>query len=608
MENSKEQAAVNIESLRNSGWKAAIKASDGKGYTSMSTALSTAARTAIENGQFSEGNSLRLLANACSMMLNPSSPNEPFKPLMVMNDGRRSSLPIDFQQSDINLLAEFVEEVDNPWLQARLADLLWLLLVKPRSSKHALLAIDAYCKIPLDFDTWRNDGRECWERALRLSLMLNAGDKLSNIENDILTAFNNAEQKDGFFALQLADLIALNRLGNDHRQSVAIKLEEMARAFDVEGAWPQSRGYFEAAATWHRKSDNVTKAAEMTVGIAESWVKQGEQIHSQPFFAANFYENAIQIYRRISRSERNTYQVDEKIAELHKRMNDAGARSLNDINIFQAPPIDISAIVEDAVNAAKGKSVIDALASFANICQGARAANISESSERNIREHPLPVLFGATNRSREGSVIAKCPSMGFGDAESEEYKTTLWAKMIDQYLIYIEIAVQSGIWPALEILRLEHRLREEDFLSIASNSPIVPIERERLWAKALFLGYDNDFVAALHILVPQVEHMVRWHLKSVNVKTTNLDKKGIENENGLSTLMDLTEVSKIFGEDLAFELKALFCDAFGPNLRNQIAHGLLNDQECLSVYTVYAWWLGIKIVFNTFYLARQQNP
>ncbi|MGX9727887.1 MAG: DUF4209 domain-containing protein [Candidatus Electronema sp. VV] len=608
MENSKEQTTVTIESLRNSGWKAAIKASDGKGYTSISTALSAAARAAIENGQLSEGNSLQLLANACSMMLNPSSPNEPFKPLMVMNDGRRSSLPIDFQESDINLLAEFVEEVDDPWLQARLADLLWLLLVKPRSPQYALLAIDAYCKISLDFDTWRNDGRECWERALRLSLILNAGDKLSNIENDILTAFNNAEQKDGFFALQLADLIALNRLGNDHRQSVAIKLEEMARAFDVEGDHHRSKPYFEAAATWHRKSDNATKATEMTVGIAESWVKQGEQIHSQPFFAANFYENAIQIYRRIPRNERNAYKVDERIAELHKRMNDAGAKSFDEMTMIYSPPVDISDIVKQAVDSVKGKAAIDALAAFANICQGAKLADIREAAEKMIREYPLLAMFGATHRSREGRVIAKCPSMGFGEAESEEYKTTVWAKMIDQYLIYIEIAVQSGIWPALEILRLEHRLREEDFLSIASNSPIVPIERERLWAKALFLGYDNDFVAALHILVPQVEHMVRWHLKSVNVKTTNLDKEGIENENGLSTLMEIAEVSRIFGEDLAFELKALFCDAFGPNLRNQIAHGLLNDQECLSVYAVYAWWLGIKIIFNTFYRTQQQNP
>jgi hypothetical protein len=93
------------------------------------------------------------------MMLNPNSYNDPFKPFMIMND-RRSSLPIDFQQSDVVLFSEFVEDVDDPWLRARLADLVWL-LVKPRSPKHALLAIDSYRQIPLDAETWIRDGHEC---------------------------------------------------------------------------------------------------------------------------------------------------------------------------------------------------------------------------------------------------------------------------------------------------------------------------------------------------------------------------------------------------------------------------------------------------------------
>ena len=35
--------------------------------------------------------------------------------------------------------------------------------------------------------------------------------------------------------------------------------------------------------------------------------------------------------------------------------------------------------------------------------------------------------------------------------------------------------------------------------------------------------------------------------------------------------------------------------------RINIAHGLLNDQEVHSVDAIYAWWLGLKLVFNTFW-------
>jgi hypothetical protein len=101
--------------------------------------------------------------------------------------------------------------------------------------------------------------------------------------------------------------------------------------------------------------------------------------------------------------------------------------------------------------------------------------------------------------------------------------------------------------------------------------------------------------------------MVRFHLKAAGVKTTNLDEDGIENENGLSRLAGFPETAKIFGDDLAFEIKALFCDPRGPNLRNEAAHGLLDYDASESIYGVYAWWLTLKVVFSTFWNAMRST-
>ena len=106
---------------------------------------------------------------------------------------------------------------------------------------------------------------------------------------------------------------------------------------------------------------------------------------------------------------------------------------------------------------------------------------------------------------------------------------------------------------------------------------------------------------------PQIEHMVRCHLKQAGAQTTTIDEKGIENEIGLRSLVDLPETKKIFGEDLTFEIKALFCDSFGPNLRNELAHGLLDDKKCYSSGAIYAWWLGLKLVLNTFWNASHND-
>ena len=208
--------------------------------------------------------------------------------------------------------------------------------------------------------------------------------------------------------------------------------------------------------------------------------------------------------------------------------------------------------------------------------------------------------------SRDGRVIAKRPGLSLSGTPSEGDEVTIRAEMIRDHGILLGIVVQGDIWPALEVLWLEHRLHEADFVGLVNQSPIVPKDRVRIFGKALFSGYDRDFITALHLLVPQIEHLVRHHLKQSGVKTTTLDANGIENEVGLSALMDYPEAEKIFGADLSFEIRALFCDPFGPNLRNELAHGLLDDEACQSIYSVYAWWFGLRLIFNTFWNATHK--
>lgn len=88
-------------------------------------------------------------------------------------------------------------------------------------------------------------------------------------------------------------------------------------------------------------------------------------------------------------------------------------------------------------------------------------------------------------------------------------------------------------------------------------------------------------------------------LKEADAHTSNIDRDGIEHENGLSTLMELPQASQVFGEDLCFELKSIFTDSLGANLRNEVAHGLLSDNSSLSISTVYAWWMILRVIVHS---------
>lgn len=606
-----EDLVISAQDFADSGWKDAIAQTSREGYSAMWQALSAAARSAIEQGRNEHGKVLWLLADACSMMLSPSSPNEPFKPVFVFHD-RRSVIPDDMSDADFLFFAEIVDAVDDDWLKARLSDLVWL-KGKPRDTAFALKAIDAYRRLPLDTETWIHGGRDCWPRAIGLARMLRggAGDRLEQMEASIVAAFGAATRADGFLGIWLADLLKSNGLGRSHRADAANKLETLAREFDGEGDLHRAREYFSAAAEWYKAIPDEVKSAEMTVAVAEAWVKEAvaRSASESPshMVAASFYENAIQVYRTIPRAERATHRVDERIAELRTHLSDSGEKSLGEMGLIRTPGVDISQLVENARKSVTGKSAQEALLAFANLHRGANAAELRDSALERMRSSPLQALTSCTLMSRDGRVIARRPAMSFNSEPTEDDEIAIRAEMIRDYGILVSIVIQGDIWPALEVLLLEHRLREADFTELAHHSPIIPKDRAGLFGKALFAGYERDFVTSLHLLIPQIEHMVRVHLKQAGAKTANLDKDGVQNENGMSTLMDLPEAEQVFGKDLAFELRSLFCDPFGPNLRNELAHGLLDEDGCHSPFAIYAWWLALRLTFNTWWNVARKD-
>ena len=600
---------ITAQDFTDCGWREVLSSTE-RDRLSMWEAFHAAAEQATEDGRQSHAKVLWLLGDACSMMLSPKSINEPFKPDFVTRR-KRSTIPDDLSDTDITFLSEIIDSIDDPWLKARLADLVWL-RKRPRDVRFALTAIDSYRSTPIDCKTWASGGRGCWERAISLARMLNAGsgDHLKEIEEAVIKAFDSATRQDGLFTLRLADLLFDTGLGRDKQSIIAQKLESLAREFDNESDLPSAREFFTASAKWFKAAGDNAKFAEMTVAVAESFVKEaGARIASDKpshMVAAGFYEDAIQTYRTIPRSERPIHRVDERLKELQLRLNESGTRALGEMGVISTPGIDLSPCIEDARSSVRGKSAMEALEAFVNIHPYPKVKELRQQVIENLQKYPLQAIISGIVMGRDGRVVAKRPGMSLSDTPSEDDEIGIRAEMVHDHGIMVGMVVQGRILPALEVLQLEHRLRESDFIYLASRSPIVPIGRERLFGMALFAGYDHDFVTALHLLVPQIEHMVRFHLKSAGVKTTTLDSKGIETENGLSTLMDLPECEKIFGKDLTFEIKTLFCDAFGPNLRNELAHGLLDDKSCQTAYAVYAWWLGLKLVFNTFWNAARQ--
>ena len=157
-------------------------------------------------------------------------PDEPFKPFFVyLKMNPRPSLTTSLKPI-LPSSAEIVEAIDDPWLKARLADLVWL-KQRLRNHQFALAAIDSYRTIPLDTETWLRGGGKCWQRAIGLARMLGAGagDRLTEMEASIFDVFGSVAKQNGFLGFWLADLLKSHALGSNHAITIATKLETLAR-------------------------------------------------------------------------------------------------------------------------------------------------------------------------------------------------------------------------------------------------------------------------------------------------------------------------------------------------------------------------------------------
>jgi len=256
-------------------------------YTSLWQTLSDLAKVAIERGDADQGAGLWLLADACSMRLEPADRAEPFIPVMGPG-GQRSAVQDDWSDEERAFLAQAYLEITHPMLRARLADLAWH-IAKPRHPGHARAAINAYRQVPITWDRWLADGRECWARAIQLALMLGKAGKpvLTELEGELVDAFFATGVDDAALPLWIAELVNRQPILRDHRTAVAEHLaalaEQHAAASDPRLAQElllMAEAIYHADRDQERSSDMAVQVDEL-FGAQASW-RSAEGRNSSP--------------------------------------------------------------------------------------------------------------------------------------------------------------------------------------------------------------------------------------------------------------------------------------------------------------------------------------
>ncbi|MFE2656437.1 DUF4209 domain-containing protein [Brevibacterium sp. NPDC059310] len=538
---------------------------------------------------------LEVLAMVSSAMLNAENWLEPFTPVMQFG-GKRTVVPADLDADQVALLARIAPLVKRDDLRARVADVAW---VYGSRSDIAMLdrAIDAYRAAPLTDDVWFRVGKEAWVRAFALAARRGADGqaRMQDMSDALKAQVLSGQVTDNFRTVGFAETLRQHgHVDSSGRAEVAEAL--FALAANASSVTPRLSRHLEREALAWIGGSNAAAANAAIERIARTYIAEADsRILTDPKEGAlaegHFLEKAIAVLRTIPRSYRLENGLDELIDDLRIRLRESRESSMEQMTRIQSDPVDLTEAVSYARSVVSGHAEkFDALAAFATLAPPLDEVSTREDAEKML-EGGISHLFGSSTYSSDFRKVARRPgSTGRADEDA------VWAEIVRRVFFRSQLLGTGVIQPAQEVLNNEHRFSRQYMVSLCVESPTVPEGHETLWGDGLALGLGGNYGAAVSVLVPQLEQVVRVMLRRLDVHTLFVDEHGVESEKSLNALLDMTETADVFGAGMVTEMKAMLVAQGGPNMRNDVAHGLLDDNSAWSYSALYMWWFCLRLV------------
>lgn len=477
---------------------------DSNGIGSYCGGLWRASESASQDNRTDDAAILSALAGACSMMLAPGQSSIPFRPLAQSVSGR-SAMPEDFDASALAAFRFFASITADVDLRARLFDVIWL---RERDAQMARQAVESYL---LTAESNRlkyyHTRTERLSRAVELTMQLRLPEKDINAvvrRSLAVMKYNEGENKQGH-ALALLEFLS---------KSGAMKVEELLAAVaEVVGPVNEIQSFevrrsvllFQAKLLYQTKNAENAKAS--ILAAADTLLAEANSA-TVALVERHFVERAVHTLRGI-RNYRVHPDVVQKIDTLKSRLMALRDSALDQMQEISGPAIPIGELVEHAVGAVAGKSAKEAILGIARLVEHPNRQSIRKGAENILQQSVLGRLFPSQRLGSDGRTVAK----EFGGTLDAINDTELFNQMCQHASIHRRIVVAGSILPALETVMREHHLAESDFTWMFDANSMVPHGHEGILLRSILAGCRGDFLVAVSLLLPQIEHLLRFQLK-----------------------------------------------------------------------------------------------
>jgi len=312
---------------------------------------------------------------------------------------------------------------------------------------------------------------------------------------------------------------------------------------------------------WQIRKKQVERR-KIKVRIAESFIKEAEwkkvNYPSGNMVGASFYEKAMQVYRDLGDSP-------QKVEELMTKIHEANEAALKTEYKKVSTKVEIPREeIDRHLDMYKGHKTIEI---FQIICldknlipsyERAKQEAI-EQSKQFVFQHIVPVSL------MKGNICVKHISK---ENEKLEYSTIRYFQMS------YRMAAHMLLTEIFALLGKEHPKYVESLAQYLSSSGVIDNERIEIIKHGLRAFEDKEYVASIHIVIFQIEGILRDLLGKLGLPTFSYRSNEMRERMLSDILKTLSQVEGMDKDFLKF-IGIYLCDIRGDNYRNDIAHGLL---------------------------------
>ncbi|WP_059363702.1 DUF4209 domain-containing protein [Veillonella tobetsuensis] len=510
-----------------------------------------------------------------------------YNPLFLYEDGSRSFYIDDLSDEDFNLLKKINNKLSNN-VKAFIADLIW---TQKKDYEYSNIAINAYYEL---FKVLKNniDSKfdiEIIRRALFIAAQIKNDDFSKSCCDQIYSFIisDALSYGDCFKRIYFIDILI---------QYDRDRLSDLIGILDKEIELSKDNLYrTEHAYKSKLKCLKVLKQSESikltNIALANFFVNYADCLTKSSLdnilIAKKCYVDAIELYRNNGKTQEAIF-IHEKVEQIEPLV----VEQLQPLKV----ELNVTSIIEEIKNDIKGLSLEECIIYFLKVVDFPRKDSLKQRIKDELKISPLASMIPVSIVNKTGRVLCLLDPIISIDIDADSFA-------LDRHLAHkllIETQIYSlGIEYLINHIKQTFDVTPEALDFLVEDNLIIPENRGSIFKYAIYLFFNDRRYEAMHIFAPQVENLFRELAKNCGGSITTFDNHGIGQVKLLKSIFETAELLECYNSDILFLFRSLLIEIACGNIRNDIAHGLLDEDDIGRSEYSYFFGALIKLILYT---------